>query len=737
MGEEKVAVAPPSTPGAVGGGGGEINVAQPMGAPPPTALAPGFRFHPTDEELVRYYLRRKICGKPFRFQAVTEIDVYKSEPWELGRFSSVKSRDLEYFFFSALDKKYESGSRLNRTTGNGYWKTTGKDRLVRHKDQTIGLKKTLVFHGGRAPCGKRTNWVMHEYRLVDEELKRAGVAQDAFVLCRIFHKCNLGPPNADRYAPFLDEEWDDDDDHTTLFIPGAAQMEKSEAPNPRKWLMKEKLEILEPRKWLVQNKRPTQDDQSSSRANGSEDSTTSRQNPTTTRIMNKASGQCDHPSQPPKGIPFICNRVKSKEPAPEPLSLGQTKRPRQDDHSSSHTNGSEDSTTTSQKPTTMMIMNKASGQCGHPIQPPHGIPFICNRVKSKETESLSLGQTKRPRQDDQSSSHPNGSEDSTTASQKPATMMIVNKASGQCGHPSEPPQRIPFICNREKSEEPKPFSLGQNKGPGQDYQSSSHANGSNHSTATGQEPTRMMVMRNKAPGQCDQTSEPPQRIPFICNREKLEEPEPELEPLSLVPHKRPREDDPSSSQTNGSEDSTTTSREPATMMIMNKAPGRCDHPSEPPRGITFICNREKSEEPEPLPLGQHKRPRQDDPSSSQTNGSEDSDTTSSQEPTTMMMTTDNVSSSLLEFPLLESVEPKESQPASTATFDSSSLEKSVPPGFLKFISNLENEIMDVSMEREALKIEVMRGQAMINILQSRIDRLNKDNEDLRRLVRGV
>lgn len=59
-------------------------VATAAGAPPPTSLAPGFRFHPTDEELVRYYLRRKACAKPFRFQAVIEIDVYKSEPWELA-----------------------------------------------------------------------------------------------------------------------------------------------------------------------------------------------------------------------------------------------------------------------------------------------------------------------------------------------------------------------------------------------------------------------------------------------------------------------------------------------------------------------------------------------------------------------------------------------------------------------------------------------------------------------------
>lgn len=71
MGQEVVVSAAPGT-------------AAGLGAPPPTSLAPGFRFHPTDEELVRYYLRRKACAKPFRFQAVTEIDVYKSEPWELA-----------------------------------------------------------------------------------------------------------------------------------------------------------------------------------------------------------------------------------------------------------------------------------------------------------------------------------------------------------------------------------------------------------------------------------------------------------------------------------------------------------------------------------------------------------------------------------------------------------------------------------------------------------------------------
>lgn len=72
-------VAPPAQPAAIPA----LAAAAPS-SPPPTSLAPGFRFHPTDEELVRYYLRRKACGKPFRFEAVSEIDVYKSEPWELA-----------------------------------------------------------------------------------------------------------------------------------------------------------------------------------------------------------------------------------------------------------------------------------------------------------------------------------------------------------------------------------------------------------------------------------------------------------------------------------------------------------------------------------------------------------------------------------------------------------------------------------------------------------------------------
>lgn len=47
------------------------------------SLPPGFRFHPTDEELVAYYLKRKINGREIELEIIPEVDLYKCEPWDL------------------------------------------------------------------------------------------------------------------------------------------------------------------------------------------------------------------------------------------------------------------------------------------------------------------------------------------------------------------------------------------------------------------------------------------------------------------------------------------------------------------------------------------------------------------------------------------------------------------------------------------------------------------------------
>ncbi|TVU27652.1 hypothetical protein EJB05_19148 [Eragrostis curvula] len=189
----------------------------PAAAAAEVPLAPGFRFHPTDEELVSYYLRRRILGRRLRVDAIAEVDLYRLEPWELPPLARIRSRDAQWYFFAHLDRKITGagaggrggpGNRTNRATPRGYWKTTGKDREVFHRGKAVGMKKTLVYHNGRAPKGARSNWVMHEYRLLD-----ADGPQDLHVVCRIFQKHGAGPQNGAQYgAPFMEEEWEEEEE---------------------------------------------------------------------------------------------------------------------------------------------------------------------------------------------------------------------------------------------------------------------------------------------------------------------------------------------------------------------------------------------------------------------------------------------------------------------------------------------------------------------------------------------
>ncbi|XP_019194781.1 PREDICTED: NAC domain-containing protein 17-like isoform X3 [Ipomoea nil] len=179
---------------------------------PDQRLPPGFRFHPTDEELLLYFLKRRICRRRILTDVIGETDVYKWDPDDLPELSKLKTGDRQWFFFSPMDRKYPNGRRTNRATKHGYWKTTGKDRTVTCNSRDVGVKKTLVFYKGRAPTGERTDWVMHEYTLGEMELSRCQSAQDYYALYKVFKKSGPGPKNGEQYgAPFNEEDWADDE----------------------------------------------------------------------------------------------------------------------------------------------------------------------------------------------------------------------------------------------------------------------------------------------------------------------------------------------------------------------------------------------------------------------------------------------------------------------------------------------------------------------------------------------
>ncbi|XP_015888956.3 protein NTM1-like 9 isoform X1 [Ziziphus jujuba] len=174
----------------------------------------GFRFRPTEKELITHFLKLKMLGENSKVQDfIGEVDVCKFEPWELPAQSVLKSDDPEWFFFCRRDYKYTNSKRCNRATKAGYWKVTGKERQIKSPatKALIGKKRTLVFHKGRNPS-EGTNWVIHEYYSVE-----TFPDQIPFVLCRLMEKPDKkkipngddGEPSSHSVACFENEELHD------------------------------------------------------------------------------------------------------------------------------------------------------------------------------------------------------------------------------------------------------------------------------------------------------------------------------------------------------------------------------------------------------------------------------------------------------------------------------------------------------------------------------------------------
>lgn len=163
----------------------------------------GFRFRPTDEELLLHYLRRKALACPLPADIIPVADLARLHPWDLVPGDADGER---FVFHLPATRCWRRGGGATRAAGTGVWKASGKEKLVvspRCK-RPVGAKRTFVFchRGGN---GKRTEWAMHEYRLLPAGLHLHGCAatnpppphvscRDAaaeandWVVCRIFKR---------------------------------------------------------------------------------------------------------------------------------------------------------------------------------------------------------------------------------------------------------------------------------------------------------------------------------------------------------------------------------------------------------------------------------------------------------------------------------------------------------------------------------------------------------------------
>lgn len=168
-------------------------------------FAPGFRFYPTEEELICFYLRNKLSGtrRADIERVIPVADVCTLDPWDLiseAHRGACSGNEEPWFYFCPRQEREARGGRPSRTTPSGYWKAAGTPGLVYAADgRPIGTKKTMVFYRGRAPAGAKTKWKLNEYKAFEDDDATAAPAAPAppshalqtwsqYSLCRLYTK---------------------------------------------------------------------------------------------------------------------------------------------------------------------------------------------------------------------------------------------------------------------------------------------------------------------------------------------------------------------------------------------------------------------------------------------------------------------------------------------------------------------------------------------------------------------
>ncbi|XP_027773316.1 NAC domain-containing protein 2-like [Solanum pennellii] len=155
-------------------------------------IPPGFRFIPTDEEILQYYLFRYVTGNYILPGIIPLVDLYECDPDYLP---GVNMEGEYTYFFTRRDRKYVNGTKnTSRVTrdGRGYWKSTNKKAIVVAQDGSKLGKKTTLKYYFKNPEGDDipAQWIMHEY-VISCKIVKPSIEDEYYediAACRIYKK---------------------------------------------------------------------------------------------------------------------------------------------------------------------------------------------------------------------------------------------------------------------------------------------------------------------------------------------------------------------------------------------------------------------------------------------------------------------------------------------------------------------------------------------------------------------
>eukprot|EP00271_Cylindrocystis_brebissonii_P022938 TRINITY_DN9082_c0_g2_i1.p1 TRINITY_DN9082_c0_g2~~TRINITY_DN9082_c0_g2_i1.p1 ORF type:complete len:484 (-),score=96.32 TRINITY_DN9082_c0_g2_i1:81-1532(-) len=153
---------------------------RPENCPSPAAfchkLPPGFVFQPSEEECVERFLK----GRMFNCSAgvaLPELGFHQVDPSLItdskksGGKDGRKREELYFFSFVPPRSQQERGGGVRRSgNGSGYWKLVEMRKLQSPMGAELPLPATcakFVYHEGKAPKGKGTQWCLEEMRYID------------------------------------------------------------------------------------------------------------------------------------------------------------------------------------------------------------------------------------------------------------------------------------------------------------------------------------------------------------------------------------------------------------------------------------------------------------------------------------------------------------------------------------------------------------------------------------------